>query len=56
MTSSRDVEWRGVLIVESLQHDRGIWHRVEVTGRSKQRLENEGSRGEFTFCNVEVVE
>ncbi len=56
MTSSRDVKWRGVLIVESLQHDRGIWHRVEVTGRSKQRLENEGSRGEFTFCNVEVAD
>ena len=54
----RDVKWKGVLIVESLRHDRGrgIWDRVDVTGRSKQRLEKEGSRGEFTFCNVEVAD
>ena len=47
-------KWRGVLIAESLDSDRGIWDGVEVTGRSKGRLEREGSRGEFTFCNVEV--
>ena len=48
------MKWKGVLIAESLESDRGIWDRVEVTGRSKGRLEREGSRGEFTFCNVEV--
>lgn len=50
------MKWRGVLIVESLDGDRGIWDRLEVTGRSKQRLEREGARGEFTFCNVEVAD
>ena len=40
--------------MESLHDDRGICDSVEVAGRSKQRLEREGSRGEFTFCNVEV--
>ena len=53
-TRSKHVKWRGVLIAESLESDRDIWDRVEVTGRSKRRLEREGSRGEFTFCNVEV--
>ena len=48
------VPWRGVLIPESLDNAHGIWDLVEVTGRSKRRLEREGSRGEFTFCNVEV--
>jgi len=48
------MKWRGVLIAESLDDGAGIWDRVAVTGRSKQRLEREGSRGEFTFCNVEV--
>lgn len=48
------MNWKGVLIAESLRSDRGIWDRVEVTGRSKGRLESEGARGEFTFCNVEV--
>ena len=48
------MKWRGVLIAESLVGDQGIWDRVEVQGRSKRRLEREGSRGEFTFCNVEV--
>ena len=48
------VPWRGVLIAESVDDDRGIWDLVEVTGRSKRRLEQEGSRGEFTCCNVEV--
>ena len=48
------MKWKGVLIAESLESDRGIWDRVEVTGRSKGRLEREGFRGEFTFCNVEV--
>ena len=48
------MKWRGVLIAESLVGDHGIWDRVEVRGRSKGRLEREGSRGEFTFCNVEV--
>ena len=43
-----------MLIPESLDNDHGIWDLVEVTGRSKRRLEREGSRGEFTFCNVEV--
>ena len=46
--------WRGVLIAESLENDGGIWELVEVTGKSKRRLEREGSRGEFTFCDVEV--
>ena len=53
-TRSKHVKWRGVLIAESLESDRDIWDRVEVTGRSKRRLEREGSRGEFMFCNVEV--
>ena len=53
-TRSKHVKWRGVLIAESLESDRAIWDRVEVTGRSKGRLEREGFRGEFTFCNVEV--
>ena len=48
------MKWKGVLIVESLQDDQGIWDRVAVTGESKRRLEQEGSRGEFTFCNVAV--
>ncbi len=48
------MKWRGVLIAESLAGDLGIWDRVEVRGWSKGRLEREGSRGEFTFCNVEV--
>lgn len=48
------MKWKGVLIAESLRSDRSIWDRVEVTGRSKGRLEGEGSRGELTFCNVEV--
>lgn len=48
------MKWKGVLIAESLRSDRGIWDRVEVTGRSKGRLESEGARGELTFCNVEV--
>ena len=48
------MKWKGVLIAESLRSDRGIWDRVEVTGRAKGRLEREGARGEFTFCNVEV--
>ena len=43
-----------MLIPESLDNDHGIWDLVEVTGRSKRRLEQEGSRGEFTFCNVAV--
>ena len=50
------MKWKGVLIAESLESDRGIWDRVEITGRSKGRLEREGSRGEFTFCHVEVSE
>lgn len=50
------MNWKGVLIAESLEHDEGIWDHVEVTGRSKQRLEREGSRGEFTFCHVEVAD
>lgn len=48
------MKWKGVLIPESLEDDRGIWDSVQVTGRSKSRLEREGSRGEFTFCAVEV--
>ena len=48
--------WRGVLIAESLHDDPGIWDLVTVTGRTGQRLEREGSRGEFTFCNVEVAD
>ncbi|MDE0447585.1 MAG: hypothetical protein OXH96_13010 [Spirochaetaceae bacterium] len=48
------MKWKGVLIAESLADGAGVWDRVAVTGRSKQRLEREGSRGEFTFCNVEV--
>ena len=48
------MKWKGVLIAESLESDGEIWDRVEVTGRSKARLEREVSRGEFTFCNVEV--
>ena len=43
-----------MLIAESVDHDHGIWDLVEVTGKSKRRLEQEGSRGEFTFCNVKV--
>ncbi|MDD9986606.1 MAG: ABC transporter substrate-binding protein [Spirochaetaceae bacterium] len=39
------MKWRGVLIAESLEGDHGIWDRVEVRGRSKGRLEREGSRG-----------
>jgi len=46
--------WKGVLIAESLENDAGIWELVKVTGRSKRRLEREGSRGEFTFCDIEV--
>ncbi|MDE0222566.1 MAG: hypothetical protein OXJ90_25085 [Spirochaetaceae bacterium] len=45
-----------MLIPESLKSDRGIWDRVEVTGGTKGRLEREGTRGEFTFCNVEVTD
>ncbi len=48
------MKWNGVLIAESLKSNRGIRNRVEVQGRSKGRLEREGSRGEFTFRNVEV--
>lgn len=48
--------WKGVLIEESLENDLGIWDLVEVTGRSQRRLEREGSRGEFTFCEVEIPE
>ena len=48
------MKWRGVLIAESLVGGQGIWDRIEVRGRSKGRLEREGSRGEFTFCNIEV--
>ena len=48
------MQWRGVLIPESLDNDHGIWDLVEITGRSKRRLEREGYRGEFTFCKVEV--
>ena len=50
------MKWQGVLIEESLEPDPGIWDRVVVTGRSKQRLEREGARGELTFCNVEVAD
>lgn len=39
------MKWRGVLIAESLVGDHVIWDRVEVRGRSKSRLEREGSRG-----------
>ena len=53
---SEYMKWRGVLIAESLVGDQGIWDRVEVQERSKRRLEREGSRGEFTFCNVEVTD
>ena len=56
MTSSRDVKWKGVLIVESLDDDSGIWNQMTVKGRSKQWLERERSRGECTFCNVEVAD
>lgn len=48
------MKWRGVLIAESLVSDGEIWDRIVVQGRSKRRLEREGSKGEFTFCNVEV--
>ena len=48
------MKWKGVLIRESLENDREVWHLVQVTGESKRRLEREGSRGEFTFCAVEV--
>ena len=51
---SEQTTWRGVLIAESLVSDREIWGRVEIQGRSTGWLEREGSRGEFTFCNVEV--
>ena len=50
----RSPKWRGVLIPESLKSDRGLWDRVEVTGGTKGRLEREGTRGEFTFCHIEV--
>ncbi len=53
---SSKMKWKGVLIPESLENDRGIWDLVQVTGRSKRRLEREGSRGEFTFCDVEVAD
>ena len=46
--------WKGVLIAESLECDEGVRELVQVTGRSKRRLEREGSRGEFTFCAIEV--
>ena len=46
--------WRGVLIAESLENDPSVWDLVEVLGRSERRLEREGSRGEFTFCEVQV--
>ena len=48
------MQWKGVLIAESLENHRDIWDRVQVTGRSQRRLERERSRGEFTFCDVEV--
>ena len=48
------MQWKGVLIAESLENDREVWDLVQVTGRSKRRLEREGFRGEFTFCDVEV--
>ena len=48
------MKWRGVLIVESLENDYGIWDRVNVRGESKKRLEEEEFRGEFTFCDIEV--
>ena len=48
------MKWRGVLIAESLVNDGEIWDRIVVQGRPKRRLEREGSKGEFTFCNVEV--
>ena len=50
------MKWRGVLIAESLHDAPRIWDLVTVSGRSKQRLEREGSRGEFTFCNVEIAD
>ena len=50
------MNWRGVLIAESLDEGEGVWDRVKETGRAKQRLEREGSRGEFTFCHVEVTD
>ena len=50
------MKWSGVLIAESLEDGAGVWDRVTITGRSKQRLEREGSRGEFTFYNVEVAD
>ena len=52
----QQMKWKGVLIPESLENDRGIWDLVQVTGRSKRRLEREGSRGEFAFCDVEVAD
>ena len=48
--------WKGVLIAESLESDEGVWELVQVTGRSKRRLEREGSRGEFTFYAIEVLD
>ena len=48
--------WRGVLIAESLTGGAGIWVLVAVTSRSNSRLEREESRGEYTFCHVEVAD
>ena len=48
------MKWKGVLILESLENDREVWDLVQVTGRSKRWLEREGSRGGFTFCDIEV--
>ena len=48
------MKWRGVLIAESLDDGEEVWDRVAVVGKSRQRLERERSRGEFTLCNVEV--
>lgn len=28
------MKWKGVLIRESLENDREVWHLVQVTGRS----------------------
>ena len=48
--------WKGVLIAESFDNSPQIWDLVTVTGRATRRLEREGSRGEFTFCNIEIAD
>lgn len=50
------MDWKGVLIWESLQKGTEMWEDIRVIRRRRRRLEHEYDRGYMTFLDVEVAD